>query len=271
MVVGKYVKLYTYNLSREGLILENEGRWGEIAPLPGFSRETLPEALEEVKKLWPDLSAAKLPSVRFGWTCLQKPLQSVRVPLAAFKQPKQGFTTLKLKLGTLSVADALPLVSEHKQHYRLRLDFNRCWTLEQALEFARYFKPTDFEYLEEPVNNFEDLVTFSEMTRFPIALDESIRFNWNAIPSLKAVVVKPTVIGEIPKVPEHIDLILSSSYETGLGLVHIALLANSNKAVGLDTVQTPDLLTNPIDCSAGYFTWTNTNDPIDTSKLCAVL
>ena len=48
-------RLYSYKLplknlpwkEREGLILEWNGNWGEIAPLPGFSRESLAEAKAE--------------------------------------------------------------------------------------------------------------------------------------------------------------------------------------------------------------------------------
>ncbi len=69
-------KLYSYALKtnsakwpiRKGLLLEWDGGWGEIAPLPGFSSETLEEAREEILSLLPHLASAnpRLPSVQFA-------------------------------------------------------------------------------------------------------------------------------------------------------------------------------------------------------------
>lgn len=263
------MKLYRYSLIREGLVLENEGKWGEIAPLPSFSTESLDDAFSEVVRLWPNLSQASLPSVRFGWECAQRPFRSVHIPLAALNTPRLGFTTLKLKLGHLCVSEAVAQVQAHKQ-WRLRLDFNRKWTFDQIIAFASHFKPTDFEYLEEPLSSFEELVTFSHQTSFPIALDESFNWDWSAIPSLTTIVVKPTIVGSVPSVPPHLKLVLSSAYETGIGLLHIAQLGSSDYPIGLDTVQSDDLLTHPIDCSNGYFSWQSNENPIDRSKLCPI-
>lgn len=244
--------------------------WGEIAPLPGFSRETLSDAYEEIVRLWPDLSRATLPSVRFGFASAQTPLHSVRIPLAALETPRPGFQTLKLKLGHLSVPNAIALVKSYRPQYRLRLDVNRAWTLEEALAFARAFTPDDFVYLEEPVQTFEELIRFSELTGFPVAVDESIGENWARIPSLKALVVKPTVVGSIPSLPPHLDLVLSSAYESGLGLLHIALSAPRSLPAGLDTYRAlkDDILMRPIACEGGYFSWTYTDPPVNEAKLC---
>lgn len=283
MVISKDLKLYSYQLpvltqrwpTREGFLLQREDRWGEIAPLPGFSRETLADALAEIKALWPDLSRATLPSVRFGFASLQKPLRSIRLPLAALS-PRPGFTTLKLKVGHLSVSEAVSLVQTYKSHYRLRIDCNRAWNLEQALTFATHFQPTDFAHLEEPLHTFDELMQFSEITHFPLAIDESLLDSpWQKLPSLKAVVVKPTIVGAIPLLPPHVDLILSSAYESGLGLLHIARLSHEHQLshpIGLDTYTAlkEDLLTTPIDCSAGFFSWNFSDPPINEAKLCPI-
>lgn len=249
------LKLYEYNLkSRKGLILQWNDGWGEIAPLPGFSKETLEEAREEILSLLPDLKNAKpkLPSVRFGIESASKPfsIEPINIPLCALNRA-DGFSTAKFKVGHLSLEDAIALAKRHL-HLRLRLDFNRKWPLEKALAFTKHFKPDDFDYLEDPV---EDLQRFSEMTNFPIAVDSAA---WQGIPSLKAVVIKPTVVGYIPKLPAHVQLILSSSYESGIGLLNIARLAQELKLdnpMGLDTVWQDDILNSPIRCSDGMFSW----------------
>jgi O-succinylbenzoate synthase len=262
MITGKF---------REGLILQCESRFGEIAPLPGFSKETLEEAQNEALEWIRSGKEPTLPSVRFGIACAQKPLRSIHLPLCALG-PREGFSTVKLKLGHLPLSDAISLVKQHYRHTRLRLDCNRAWNLAQALEFASHFKPDDFIYLEEPLQSFEALIDFSKMTRFPIALDESIRADWSKIPTLKAIVVKPTVVGTIPKVPPHLDLVLSSAYESGLGLLHIANLATNTLPIGLDTYRAfeKDLLLNPIDCSSGSFSWRHSSPILDMNLLCAL-
>jgi len=276
-------RLYQYNLpvasrnwqTREGLILQWNDGWGEIAPLPGFSKETFEEAKAEILSLLPHLETAqpKLPSVRFGLSSAKRPLQSVHLPLCALGE-RDGFSTIKLKLGHLPLDEAIALVQRTHRHYRLRLDCNRSWTLAQALEFARHFKPNDFEYLEEPVRTFDELMEFSRITGLPIAVDESVRdaAAWQKLPSLKAVVVKPTVIGEIPQIPPGLELVLSSSYESGLGLLHIAALSKGTLPIGLDTYRAlqDDILTEPIDCSSGFFSWQLTDSPINISKLCQI-
>lgn len=256
---------------REGLILQWDNRFGEIAPLPGFSKETLEEAQNETLQWLTSQQQPTLPSVRFGIACAQKPLRSVHLPLCALG-PRIGFSTIKLKLGHLSLADAISLVKEHYTHARLRLDCNRAWSLAEGLEFASHFKPTDFAYLEEPVKSFDELIAFSKTTHFPIALDESIHADWSQIPSLKAIVVKPTVVGSIPKIPPHLDLVLSSSCESGLGLLHIANLARNTLPIGLDTYRAfeDDILMHPINCSSGTFSWKSSNPVLNMDKLCAL-
>lgn len=257
--------------TREGLVLQWDNGFGEIAPLPGFSKETLEEAQNETLQWVSSQKEPTLPSVRFGIASAQKPLRSIHLPLCALG-PRAGFSTVKLKLGHLPLADAIDLVKEHYRHSRLRLDCNRAWTLDQALEFASHFKPNHFAYLEEPVQSFEELIAFSKATHFPIALDESIHDDWSQVPTLKAIVVKPTVVGSIPRIPLHLDLVLSSAYESGLGLLHIANLASNTLPIGLDTYRAldDDILMNPIDCSSGTFSWKLSHPILNMTKLCAL-
>ncbi len=268
-------KLYRYQLPwgkdrfREGFILEWDGKFGEIAPLPGLSGETLDEALQEVKEWMLVGRPPTLPSVRFGIASAQRLLKSVKLPLCGLG-PKKDFSVLKLKLGSLPLSEAIALAKEYRGH-GLKADCNRAWSLEEALFFASHFKPEDFIYLEEPVRSIEELIVFSQKTHFPIALDESIHTDWSKIPSLRAIVVKPTLLGSILKVKPPLELVLSSSYESGLGLVHIANLAKGKTPLGLDTVFPADLLTHPIECSKGIFSWEKTENFLNFEKLCLVL
>lgn len=258
-------RLFRYKVAkREGLILQNGDHFGEIAPLPGFSKETLGEAEIEALQWIRENREPRLPSVRFGIDCAKRSLNSVKIPLCSLGQ-KMGFPTVKLKLGHLTVPEAIDFVKSKKG--ALRLDCNRKWTLNQAIEFTTYFKSTDFLYMEDPT---EDLVAFSKATGFPVAIDGLLPSNWREIPTLKAIVIKPTIVGYIPDVPPHLDLILSSSYESGLGLLHIANLAISSLPIGLDTVPKQDILINPIQCESGLFIWEKSDPILDIKKLCPV-
>lgn len=243
---------------REGIILRGDTGWGEIAPLPGWSRETLDEAEAEAKRQAPP----SLPSVQFAFDCLQAPLpHTLSVAVNALETPRPGFSCLKVKVGDLSPKDAISKIQKLPKDLSLRVDFNRAWSLPQLLEFARAFSPTDFEYLEEPAKTFEELLQFSRLTQFPIALDESIPYvPYETVPTLKALVVKPTLLGSIPKAPPSVKLIFSSSYESGIGHLHLARLASihsPNEIHGLDpyTHLRADVLLHPPLVEKGRLEW----------------
>ena len=78
--------------SRDGLLVKlqqgEQTGWGEIAPLPEFSQETLPEAqaaaIAELQ-LWAngaELGLSSLPSVAFGLSCALAELEKL-LPLSA--------------------------------------------------------------------------------------------------------------------------------------------------------------------------------------------
>ncbi len=85
---------------REGLILKTKTGFGDIAPLPGFSRESLAEATAEATRLLPDFPHAKpqLPSVQFAFACAQIPLTSTKVAVNALNIYRPGFTAVKIKV-----------------------------------------------------------------------------------------------------------------------------------------------------------------------------
>lgn len=64
--------------NREGLLVHWAGIWSEIAPLPGFSKESLDEAEAETLAYLQAASAGKplpdirMPSVQFGLDCVHR-------------------------------------------------------------------------------------------------------------------------------------------------------------------------------------------------------
>ncbi len=182
--VNRSAALYRYSLPMEaGVVLRNqrlktrdgwvvqlrrgerEG-WGEIAPLPEFSRETLAQA-EQAALDWlqawlagnePDDSA--LPSVAFGLSCAQAELEQRLPTQADFRKaplctgdPDELFEALnalpgekvaKVKVGLYeAVRDGMivNVLLEALPDLRLRLDANRSWTRAKADGFAKYVNP----------------------------------------------------------------------------------------------------------------------------------
>lgn len=267
------------NQKRSGLLLQLKGKrgeesWGEIAPLPPFSPESLHQAKSEVLREIPSLLKEKwhpktlFPSVHFG---IESALLDFLLPIKVSPPPVnallrgplrdigkmgenlQGYEAVKIKVGHLSLEKSLSLIQEVlpllPPKIKLRIDANRSWSLKEALSFASAFPPNLFEYFEEPLAHFQDLFSFP----YPIALDETIRSlhpdSYFSLPHLKALVIKPTLMGGMGKLisllkraqKKGIAFILSSSYESELGISLIAKLASRlhlpKTPMGLDTNQ----------------------------------
>ncbi len=233
MQIRRYSTVLKNGSTREGLILQHDKNLSEVAPLPNWSQETLADAFKQLKE-----GKCDSPSVRFGLASLNTPMPThLDLPINAFEQYRPGFSVLKLKVGHLGLQDAIKLVQRHQQ-VPLRLDFNRKWPLNKLLRFASHFNASDFDYFEEPTEKLQDLIIFSNQTRFPIALDESAaRFAHEPIATLKTIVVKPTLTGTIPTPPPGVELIFTFAYESTVGLLRIAQLAaqyNPTRPHGLD-------------------------------------
>lgn len=274
------LNLYRYALKmrqgghKDGLLIEQEGRWGEVTPLPGWSRETGEEALLQLKNL--NQTREFFPSVAFGLDSVQckKLLKKISLPVAALlkgteeeilekaaRRKKEGFTHAKLKIGHLPLETAFTLVQSLRSSFRLRIDLNRAWPLKESLDFFSHFKEEDFDYVEEPVPSPDSLSLFP----LPFALDETHRelpaHTFLSLPLLKAFIFKPTLDGGILALNQlktlNKPIILSSSYESGIGLFQIAaLIQRANLTIypiGIDTYHDfeNDLLETPLTFHAG--------------------
>ena len=282
--------------SRLGLLvrLEEAGRegWGEIAPLPGFSAETLPQAQEAAVRWlrsWragavlasppsaPDsaLSCAALdglpPSVAFGLSCALAELADAlpstgnyRSALLCTGDPDELIGQLserpqpvaKMKVGLYeAVRDGMiaSLLLEAVPDLTLRLDANRQWSLDKARQFARFVPPalrSRIAFIEEPCRSQEESRAFARETGIALAWDESTRepgFIAAAEPCLRALVIKPTLIGSLAKVGDIIaraneaglTVVISSAVESSLALTQLARIADwltPGVAPGLDTL-----------------------------------
>ncbi|MBN3229013.1 o-succinylbenzoate synthase [Pectobacterium brasiliense] len=255
--------------TRDGLIVRlQDGErlgWGEIAPLPEFSVETLAEAesaaLEQLKS-WAAGAAFSddlPPSVAFGLSCAQAELDQ-RLPQTAdyrkaplcngdpdelfdMLQAMPGEKVAKIKVGLYeAVRDGMivNVLLEALPDLKLRLDANRSWTRAKADGFARYVAPSlrsRIAFLEEPCKTREESREFARETGISIAWDESVRdadFRVEAEPGVSAIVIKPTLVGSLARCQQLVQethqsgltAVISSSIESSLGLTQLARLAH---------------------------------------------
>ncbi len=202
---------------KEGFLLQGEKNWSEVSPLPGRSRETLSQVLEQLKAAQNGYQGPLFPSVEFGIFGLSAPKIS-EAPVCLFlngtvqdisKQAKtnHGCSTAKLKIGHLDVSAAVFLARTLKEDFRLRIDIGGKWSKEQIETFLSHFAPEDFEFIEDPGH---------DISPFPMASDDQALG--------PTVVWKPMVRG-LPE--KKTAVILSSSYESGIGIHQIASLAKA--------------------------------------------
>lgn len=153
---------------------------------------------------------------------------------------EEGFTAIKLKVARRAdpIQDATVICKVRKEVgpcIELRADANRKWTYEEAIQFGFLVKDCDLQYIEEPVENVDDIVKFCEETGLPAALDETIdNFQESHLkmlakythPGIVAVVIKPSVVGGFEKAAliarwaqKHGKMaVVSAAFESGLGL-----------------------------------------------------
>ena len=216
--------------NREGLLVSINGQWGEIAPLPGFSAETLADAEAESLACLAALKRGEeavpmLPSVQFGFDCVQyvwpKNLPAALAPYPLLQgEPLtlitmlgsdsngmfEGLQTppsrLKLKVARYAMDEELALIArlaEKLPTTQLILDANGGWTQEEATRFCRRLPLEQIDYLEEPCSTFSDAIAVAEATGVKIALDETLSRNaaWYSHPHIAALIIKPTLIGAL--------------------------------------------------------------------------
>lgn len=253
--------------------------FGEIAPLPQFSIEDLALAEQQVRiwiKNWlnnqQDNIEHYVPSVAFGISCALAELHNTlseqgnyQVAPLCYGDPDELYEKLsrmdgkkvaKMKVG-LYEANRDGLIAnmflEAIADLQLRLDANQAWTLEKAALFAAKIAPEHkmrIQFIEEPCQTAEMSCRFAQQHHIHIAWDESARsegFELKKEAYLKAIVIKPTLTGSIQKCIRlikqaqalELDVVISSSIESSLGLTQLARLARQytpNSVPGLDTL-----------------------------------
>ena len=181
-----------------------------------------------------------------------------------------GYSSIKLKVGTRTVAEDVALVralgKELGESISLRLDANRAWGYEEAADFAGGTAGVRFEYIEEPLADPARLPDLIREFGVPVALDESLVGMKLEEPEASAVafVLKPTLLGGVSRTMRmaeralHLGVtpVISSAYESGVGTAALVALAavigDRPVPAGLDTYRAmaEDVLETPLNLPA---------------------
>ncbi len=194
-------------------------------------------------------SCVKHPTVECNGLILAGDEQAILQEIT--RRTELGFRTLKIKISPLSVESTLRALrtANLPASSRIRLDANRAFTVNDWSAIETDLAPLPIEYVEEPVNTPEALPAIIARGRTPIAVDETTRdtapeewLRWG----VRAVVLKPSLTGGLLSLLPLISLIerngayvtLSSSFESGVGLRSLAILAammDRCEPIGVDT------------------------------------
>lgn len=205
--------------ARQGVVfaLESDASstgWGEAAPLPGFSYETLETVLAisrevsqrvcgmtlEAVRQEMDAGVISLPSLYFAFDSALHQLEDqtpespdMTVPLcalvtgdmdSAYTQAdaalQKGYQTVKVKVGVNKVEEDIRkikrLLSAFTGSCRWRFDANRAWDYETALRFCEVIAGDDaVDYIEEPLREFWRMPQLAEDGSVPCAVDETLQ------------------------------------------------------------------------------------------------
>lgn len=247
---------------REGLHILWQSNLGavfsEAAPLPGFSKETLIDALDELQKqrekiiatLWDKehfykqlVELSLLPSVHFAlYAALDQffyPEELTPQPIAALfagsqeqilarakRAKEEGISVAKLKIGHLKKEQIAYLIPTLCKEFKLRIDANGKFEERDLLPLLDSKDLARIDYFEE-IKNAKSL---------PLAIDETLRDGIKTKGS--TWIVKPALGMQPLFEKEKEKIVLSSSFETGVGLYQIARLSKKlglKESLGIDT------------------------------------
>lgn len=160
---------------------------------------------------------------------------------------------VKVKVAQTSFEDEIQLIHQIlaiRPDLKLRLDANRGFELQQAIDFIACVPIHAIEYIEEPCSRPADNPIFYNAIGAPWALDESLNdpyYQFEMQAGLCAIIIKPMLLGSLEKLQslqhlatEHgVRSILSSSLEASLGIAALSRLASimtPDEIPGIDTL-----------------------------------
>ncbi len=230
--------------TREALLIDGPAGWGEFSPFTEYGAEE---------------SAAWLRAgIEAAFTGLPEAHGTVEVngtvPAVADVEPVlaryPGVRTFKIKVAEKgqSLDDDLRRVNavrELRPDARLRVDANRGWSVDEAVEAAE--KLGELEYIEQPCATVEELAEVKRRVGTPIAADESIRraadpYRVAQLHAADVAVCKVAPLGGVARLVRiarelHLGVTVASALDTAVGMDAglVAAKLTGSRAAGLAT------------------------------------
>jgi len=240
--------------SRQGVVFEVAGRWGEFCPFPEYgddeARAWLQSALEQSADCWPSPVRDRIPV-----NCI---IPAVNGATAWALTASSGCRTAKVKVADLpdSLGADIARVEAVRDalggNGKIRIDANGAWDVDDAVRHIRLLDRAaqGLEYVEQPCRSIEDMAAVRRRVTVRVAADESIRRAADPLRVSRAgaadvAVVKCAPLGGVRRALEVVERIglpcvVSSALETSVGLAaEVALAAalpDLDFACGLDTL-----------------------------------
>lgn len=230
--------------TREALLIDGPAGWGEFSPFieyaPEESAAWLRAGLEAAFTGLPEAHG----TVEVNGTI--PAVEDVEPVLARYP----GVNTFKIKVAepSQSLDDDIRRVTavrRLRRDARLRVDANRGWTVDQAVEAAE--KLGELEYIEQPCATVEELAEVRRRVSTPIAADESIRraadpYRVAELNAADVAVCKVAPLGGVANLVTiardlHLDVTVASALDTAVGMDAglIAAKLTGSRAAGLAT------------------------------------
>ncbi len=166
----------------------------------------------------------------------------------ARKKIQQGFSTIKLKVGSLDWEEELFLIRTLRSEFSpekitLRVDANGAWNFGEALEKMQQLSAFSIHSVEQPIppGRIQDMAKLCKESPLPVALDEELigkpedSHKYHILEEIQPayIVLKPTLLGGLGqthhwiKIAEEmgIDWWITSMLESNIGLNAIAQFA----------------------------------------------
>lgn len=222
--------------TREALLIDGPAGWGEFAPFLEYGAEESAAWLRAgLEAAFVGFPAPRRPLVEVNATVPAVPAAAVAEVLARYpgcrvvkvKVAEQGQTLADDVARVQAVRDTVPGAV-------IRVDANRGWTVDQALEAARALGPLD--YMEQPCDSVEELADLRRLLMrsgmfVRVAADESIRrsddpYRVADLMAADVAVVKVAPLGGVRRVLQlaadlrarHMDVTVASALDTAVGM-----------------------------------------------------
>ncbi|GEM_PF-5175401 len=243
---------------------------GEVAPLPGISRESIKDALDQIIQIKEGKTVKRpFPSVKFGIELAKLSLEAKKKGCSVVDLIKEGSLKKRIKtralVGRFNLSDLERIIEgysffkvkirdkkdegivrEVSKKGKVAVDAEKLFLLEDAIGFVERIKDVQLDYIEDPLRRKEEIFEFFRRTNIKVAIDRDILDeNIRKAEPVKAWIIKPGIVGGISDCislikeakKRGIYPVISNPFYSGIGtsaLIQLSAIIEEDIPMGLD-------------------------------------